>query len=1059
MESRFGKADLIVVDPKMVIVSKKTLKSANRMGQPIPVVTLDYIYDSVAQGERFDFDDPKYKYDGSSPQIAPVVTANNDTPAAARSFGGRNPFTDNDRAAIVAYFIDKPEASWSLNTAAKELATTRPTHTHSSYQTYLQNNFEKGWNLKEQVLLARRAALQDEPSELQARILRSQYTASPGPAEQSAPSDGWPCTASASSHHDSSDQQSRHSQDREPPLQETSPAEEDEEDLQVRQPNPGAAIQDVERSPTKVGRPVASASSSHSGSRHGSVEPPPSGQRIPIPASPPVDEESDPDNFSPAILEEIERAERLRFSQPKVSQPQRRTRRPSNSSYDSELDQLDTDSDEDMLTTDLTTLAPKQERDQEDASEDSEWEGTRQADRKIREKDHSIIKEGRTRFKDEEKMELIRQLVDHVLSQGRAPDASTQQAILAKPEDAFWSRFAQGNPTHSLASWRSHYLKNRATYKQIIDHEIAARNEASEESQAGQDDHDHDADSYEDDDEDHDNDDGEGLGEGKKREALGQAMVTLAENERQKSDDQHENQQNSSSDEESSLRQLQSAGRNKDDRPQQLLDANLDLDDVSIPADGIVVMIPSQSVRGQRRARRIKPKSIQQRQWPQAPTPPPMEGKEQEDMMQVEAVIDAIAEESDRAPDDSNDQNDSNDQDIQGQPEQFAAVQDSDSGHSMQEDEAPVLPPAKTSSPTSLPRASTPPTRSTQPRERRGVDAGTPILAQHRDAPFYDFTIDSDEEQRIRKARSRPSMPNLPPSRKETIAGRSPPQLVTTKHVIGHLATPSRDTTRRSRERHLQLTPQHQKEDDRIQRTREWARSVSVTPASASPDLIQDIGPVVAAETSRSRASRIDRRPLLTADRAPSLATQLLQSVAKTSRRVSGERGSTAIPTTSPTPAREHRERSAEFLKRSIRASELDREAARLHFRAEVQRLRGEFGLDMPLTRELLLLFKGRVKDARTWLGAMRDEYGADAEVAFEYLSTSNGDLAQAENFLRLATVVRSSSAQRLLGRGSSRSASYSVSPIKRGAGSDERSSSRVDRQGGRAESSKRDRR
>ncbi|KAJ1017868.1 hypothetical protein NDA16_005184 [Ustilago loliicola] len=805
------------------------------MGQPIPVVTLDYIYDSIARGERIDFDDPKYRYNGTRPQLAPAVTANKDNSAASRSFGGRNPFTESDREAIIAYFIDKPEASWSLNTAARELAKSNPTHTHSSYQSYLQNNFERGWNLKEQVLLARRAALEDEPSELQARILRSQYTASPGPAEQSAPSDGWPHTSSAPSQQGSEEQRSRHRQEQEAPHEEASPAEDDDEDLQVRQPNPGAAVHDVDKSPTKANKPVVYASSDHSGSRQNSVEPPPSGQRMTIPASPPVEEESDPNDFSPTILDQIERAERLKSSQPKPSQKQRRARHSSDSSDDSELDQLDADSDEDMLTTGPAALAPEVERNGADASEDSEWEGTRRAENKMREKDDSFVREKRIKFTKEEKDELLRNLVDHVLSEGRAPDVFTQEAILAKPEDAFWAQFAQDNPTHSLASWRSHYLKNRATYKQMIDLMIADRIEATEGSPAGEDDDDVD-----------------------EEEGEEQSMAVEPAEALDQSNEQPLNEQNSDADENVLLKELQSATRRQDDPSMEKSNLVLHLEDMSLPADGIVVMIPTQPVQDQRRPRRTKPQPTQKQQWPQAPTPPLMEEEEQADMMQVEAEIDAVADEPDRAPNDSNDDITSSREDIQGLHEQPAAVEGLDSAESMEEGEAPVISLGKTPSTSALPKASTP-TRSIQPPQKKGVDAGTPVLSQHRDAPFYDFTIDSDEEHRIRKARSRPSLPNLPSSRQEATASRTSRSPITSKRVLSHFATPSRSRTHADNVRKDQTPQQQQREDDPTESIREWARSVSTTPSSASPDLLKDAGPVVIAETSRSRASRIDR--------------------------------------------------------------------------------------------------------------------------------------------------------------------------------------------------------
>ncbi|SYW83208.1 uncharacterized protein UBRO2_05099 [Ustilago bromivora] len=956
MARYLGKADLIVIDPKMVGPAKKALKEANQIGQPVPVVTPDYIYDSVTRGERINFNDPKYKYDGSRPQTAPAITATKDTPLASHSFGGRNPFTEADREAVIAYFIHKPDRSCSINTAAKELAKLIPSHTHSSFQTYLQNNYEKGWNLKERVLLARRAALQDEPSELHARILRSQYTASPGPAEQSAPSDGWPRTSSALSQ-----------------AERATSLDEDDEDLQVRQPNPGAAIQDVEKSSTKANSiPIPYASSEQPDSRCNSVEPPPSEQRIDMPVSPP-----------------------------------RRARRSSHSSDDSELDQLDADSDENMLTTGPIPVAPQAGRNVADGSEDSEWEGTRRAELRMRRNDASYVKEGRTRFAQEEKDELILRLADHVRSQGRVPDVFTQDAVLAKPEDSFWERFAQDNPTHTLASWRSHYLKNHVTYKQIIDHIIAEMNGASDKNQKGE--------------------------EEEHFDEADESMSPEAEIEAGPTGDWQHRQYSSLDHAAVPDGETESADRKINASALTRSDMTGVFDDMSLPADGTVVMIPTQPAQDRQRPKRTKPQRQALQQWPQSPSPPLMEEEEQQDMMQVEAEIDTAADEPDGLLDEGDQVLSSSSAEVQAAQEQPAAGHESDAADKMP-------------STLVLPTVSTP-TRPVVASPKRGVDAGTPVLEQHRDAPFYDFTMDSDEEQRIRKARSCPSLPNLPAGRQQTSASRTSHSPITSRRVLSHLATPSRNRA------HTDSARQEGRGEDPIQRTRDWARRVSTTPFSASPDLFQDVGPVAVAETSRSRASRIDRRPLLRAERAPTLAPQLLQSDAKTSRAFSS-------PTKNSTPAHDHPNRSPESLKRLAHAEKLDREAARIKFRADVEHLRADFDLHMLTTRELLLLFRGRVKDARTWLGAMRDEYGVDAGVAYEFLKTSNGDLAQAENFLRLATkVTRSSSASRLVGGASSRSASHSVSPVKRGAGMDERSASRLDREDDRAVSAKRLRR
>ncbi len=105
VDTRLAYADIIVVDPMLVTPSRKLLKSAKALGQPIPVVKLDYIDDCVAQGKQLDVEDPKYKYDGSMPADYVPPTANM-TPGV-KPTNGRSPFTESDRQAIVDYFIDR----------------------------------------------------------------------------------------------------------------------------------------------------------------------------------------------------------------------------------------------------------------------------------------------------------------------------------------------------------------------------------------------------------------------------------------------------------------------------------------------------------------------------------------------------------------------------------------------------------------------------------------------------------------------------------------------------------------------------------------------------------------------------------------------------------------------------------------------------------------------------------------------------------------------------------------------------------------------------------------
>uniref|UniRef100_V5EYN6 BRCT domain-containing protein n=1 Tax=Kalmanozyma brasiliensis (strain GHG001) TaxID=1365824 RepID=V5EYN6_KALBG len=427
----FAKSDLIVVDPAHV-TSKKHLRDASQMGEPIPVVGMDYIRDSVSQGLQLNIDDPKYRFTGKDLHVAA---------GTARSKNGRNAFTESDRQAIIDYFIDKPQETWSLNTAARQLAAQIPTHSHASFQSYLQANFETGWNLKEKILAARRAAIEAEPSELQARIFRSQYTASPSLAEQSAPSDGWPrVSPPADAENEEADVSVPEAPASRSAVEASSQAEDDEEELQVRHPEPGSALDNVERSPTKVKQTVEYPSSEQSSL---GTSPPPSlppGQRLPgtqaYRSTPPVDEESDPEHFSPRILSELQREEASR-QQPSQNGKQkgRRRRHSSESSDDSDLDQPEADNDEDLLA---TGSAPNQAAQQKEVAaenfDEAEWNGSRRHDLKAaRQKvleemgqNETPIEYRRIRFTANEKEALPQKLFEHVLAQDPQLPSSTR---------------------------------------------------------------------------------------------------------------------------------------------------------------------------------------------------------------------------------------------------------------------------------------------------------------------------------------------------------------------------------------------------------------------------------------------------------------------------------------------------------------------------------------------------------------------------------------------------------------------------------------------------------
>jgi len=770
-----------------------------------------------------------------------------------------------------------------------------------------------------------------------------------------------------------------------------------------------------------------------------------------MPTSPSANEESDPEEFSPTILAEIERQEssRLKSSQnvkKKLSRAHRRSGHSSDSSEDSESDQLIQSDDEILLA---TTTPAREAGAPADVSEDGEWDGTRSADKKLREKelqkDTERIKKGHIKFTDEEKAELLRQLAAHVREQGRVPDGLTQDVVLAKPPDVFWERFATDNPTHSTLSWRSHYLKNRATYKEMIDLEI----------------------------DDDGSDEGEDSDQGVKGE-------NAAEDQQDDVDLNGIVNPGSSSQRPSPPVAKPDSGRDLSEQPDVGSDG---FDETSLPADGIVVLIPGPpGAHGDLRERSVTPRVPKskeadmrdvesqddtQRRWPDAATPPLMEEEaEEEDMMQVEAEIDAMPDSSQRMLPESRESPASSEADDIVIPQEARVVETTSGLVAHVETEEPAagfsnMPLGHAPQESSARRESSAGSSSSdvlQRRHSRAVDAGTPVLPQHRDAPFYDFTIDSDEEQRLRKARSRPSLPNFASGQQGT-SSRSPRP--SGSHHLSHFATPSR--SQRATAAGTAQPPTRQPAGERKERTPESARSDFASPSSGSPDLHQEVEPVVVAQPSRSRAKRIDRRPLLSADYPAKFSPKLERGSAQHSRRASEGRGSVALSRTERSPVRSPERPAGGHTGAS--ASRLDSEVAMHHraevdrFRARVERFRLDFGLDKQQLRDVLVPFKANVKDARVyierWLMQMGEAYGVQASVAFEYVKTSRGDFEQAETFLRLATMTRSGSIPSRLDGTSSRSASHSVSPVKRGARSDERSMSRGEaREGSRVASS-----
>ncbi|SJX64745.1 uncharacterized protein SRS1_15562 [Sporisorium reilianum f. sp. reilianum] len=995
IETVFGKADLIVVDPKLVTVARKALKHASQIGQPIPVVTFDYINDCVAQGAQLDVNDAKYKYQPT--QSAAAELANLPAPAP-RSLNGRNPFTDADRQAIVSYFVDKDEASWSLSAAARELAARIPTHTYQSFQSYLQANFEKGWNLKRDVLTARRNALDGEPSELQARILRSQYTPEPGPSEQSAPSDGWPRASPRARAQAGADDEPEHASSH------SSQQEEEEPDLQVRQPNPGATIDNVEKSPTKIRQPVDNTSPESSDA---GTSPPPSispEQRIPpsgaMHAATSDDEEPDPDEYSPSMMRHLLRPpspSRLAALQKSRSKSQPAAQ-DSDSSDDSELDQLDDDSDEDLLET-----GPPNNPSRAEQSEDPEWQGSRRLDSKMRQANSQANSaDKRVKFTQDEKDALLNQLVDHVMAKGSDLPPATQDAIIAKPEDVFWEQFATVHSKHSAASWRSHYLKNRSVYKQMIDLMILDRVTG----QAEDDDDDDEVSSY----------------VGSAGEGEGQDDLAIE----QQTDEQLPDAAPATS--------SRASEPDTEDTSEQLgskPNGTSQEEDISAFSDGVVVLLPPLDFEPP--ARR-QPSSDEQ--WPDAPPPPPMhddddlddDDDDEEDMMQVEAEIEPSTDASQSACTSPEEESSTGSvayevDSVDGDAESIEQVaNDESAGSSWRPSVEPSIRPQRNAAPVAHRRSTS------------AVQAGSPVLAQHRDAPFYDFTMDSDEEQRIRirsKPRSRPSLPNLQ-SRRQGVSPRLHRSPITTDRVLGHFATPSRNQ-RPAATRH--------DEDDRFERTRTWARSVS---RSASPIPMPAVESVAITESSRSRASRIHRGPMLRSPFVDQETPSRRFDNTLSSRRISGGGRTSAVPPAlvSPTPMRTRANPVDVSLEK--RASRSAKHAARMRYRRSVAQFLDEFALENQQARELLNRFGGDAIKARAyllgWLKDMRQAYGVEGHVAFEYVKTSQGDFEQAETFLRLASMTRSSSTPSRSFGNVSRSMTNSASPRKRRGDDEQRS-------------------
>lgn len=143
-ESRFGKADYIVVDPRRRVQALKLQRESLQIGQPIPVVTLDYVLDSSKEGHLLDRNDPKYSLDS-----VPSASNNGASNVEITYPSGRRPYLATEIEEIIEYFVQRGIA-YSHNAASHDLAHRIP-HTQSSIQTFLRDNFAKGMNLKERV--------------------------------------------------------------------------------------------------------------------------------------------------------------------------------------------------------------------------------------------------------------------------------------------------------------------------------------------------------------------------------------------------------------------------------------------------------------------------------------------------------------------------------------------------------------------------------------------------------------------------------------------------------------------------------------------------------------------------------------------------------------------------------------------------------------------------------------------------------------------------------------------------------------------------------------------
>ncbi|PWY97990.1 hypothetical protein BCV70DRAFT_38742 [Testicularia cyperi] len=1015
-ESRFAKADFIVIDPQQAVAARKLMRDARNLGQPIPVITIDYVLHSDQQNQLLDMEAPEY-HPHTLLEAAPS-SSSAATPTA--KMNGRNPFTESERTHIVDYFVRRDASLWSLNAAAKDLAEILPSHTRTSYQTYLQNNWEKGWNLKQQVL-ERCKATNMVGANVDRPATHVSETTAPNDEEESSPSDGWPeassplrprvdphlrgseaaggdkdhgATAAGSNADTGLRRRGRVEEESSPPLDE----------IAVRRPNPGSGTATVERSPAKTSR----------------------NQEVPDRFSPPIEEESEPEGgwtYSQKVLDQIGRSANGTASHQKraaqTQQPSRRqlerrgsTTTSDNSSPAPDFDELDSsgnDSDDDNDSGHPSRTAAEPEngepvlKGRHNADTDEEWTGARRADARLRELERKAQTAGhgdnsaeeapvRIKFLEDEKNQLVQRLATLVrTAKHRGQD--NHSALLDRPPEQFWHEFAEQNQRHSHMSWKSHFLKNRPTYKQAV----ALLLESDEDPET-------------------DSSDAES------EEPARQSQQRVTDDARLRADNNEDLQE---------MREVEAVVELTPRTDKASNDSNAE-DDEHIDELGIVVEIPA--VAGT------------------------------DELSRIESDSEATHHSS-SANDDQISAKSPNEEDGDSVEFEYVTRDDSDNRRRTEPAQAVPVPGGAAAEPdTASTRRRSAALPSSSPNRPvpadRSLHEGVSVLEQHREAPFYDFTMDSDEEERLLLSRSRAkrSLPSTPRSATRTAAAVAVPASVP---VIGRpLSTPvGRRVGRGPAAAASVLT----EERTRAERTRDWARSVSVSTPSGSPEAIEPQPDLFHAAAARRVPAR--------------RKTEEVVSAAATARRHYAEKvqgrinASFSIPrpekaTAASSSSREVRQEPQAFVYESVDRSrrshrsereeaaeeerrhlqELERQHAirneleqrhrqarqeeeRQKYRERFKEFCSAFGFDKKEAYSIVVQFDGSVRDStrhvQQWCGDMTEQYDTDVDVALEYLKTAKGNFEEAETYIRLSTTVErsrnlSTSPRRSIGRSTS---------------------------------------